>query len=275
MRIIFSRKGFDSASGGCPSPILGGTPVSLPIPAAKFTTTTFGDLAGPHTGLVADLTRGRYGATSGCHLDPDIDHAVLPRQRGWRGAFGQANAALSHLETHSVVPGDVFLFWGSFREAERKADGWRFIGPTRHLIFGWLQVASYHRIDQEGPGNLATRHPWLSAHPHLHPCRQGPNGIYIATPRLSLPGWDSHLPGWGVLRRGHDLTAPGANPSLWVVPDWLNPHTGGKGMSYHPPSRWSPTGTVQCVARGQEFVACPANPGHAVAWVNQILEAAS
>ncbi|MEG3597355.1 MAG: hypothetical protein VX357_03850, partial [Pseudomonadota bacterium] len=44
MRIIFSRKGFDSASGGGPSPIVEGRPVSLPIPAGKASHTTFGDL---------------------------------------------------------------------------------------------------------------------------------------------------------------------------------------------------------------------------------------
>ena len=37
MKVVLSRKGFDSASGGCPSPILpDGTLLSLPIPEMKF-----------------------------------------------------------------------------------------------------------------------------------------------------------------------------------------------------------------------------------------------
>ncbi len=32
MKIIISRKGFDSKYGGCPSPIIGNRPISLPIP---------------------------------------------------------------------------------------------------------------------------------------------------------------------------------------------------------------------------------------------------
>ena len=35
MKVILSRKGFDSSNGGCPSPILSdGTLLSLPIPSA-------------------------------------------------------------------------------------------------------------------------------------------------------------------------------------------------------------------------------------------------
>ncbi len=32
MQIIFSRKGFDSSYGGCPSPLFKDRPLSLPIP---------------------------------------------------------------------------------------------------------------------------------------------------------------------------------------------------------------------------------------------------
>lgn len=39
MRIIFSRKGFDSAAGKAPSPILDGRPLSLPIPMTRRSTT--------------------------------------------------------------------------------------------------------------------------------------------------------------------------------------------------------------------------------------------
>jgi hypothetical protein len=46
MRIIFSRKGFDSASGGTRSPIIDGVPYGLPIPTDKYPSeTTYGHLS--------------------------------------------------------------------------------------------------------------------------------------------------------------------------------------------------------------------------------------
>lgn len=45
MRIIFSRKGFDTGSGGKPSPIVDGRPISLPIPATRNSRTTYAILA--------------------------------------------------------------------------------------------------------------------------------------------------------------------------------------------------------------------------------------
>jgi Nucleotide modification associated domain 3 len=33
VRVIFRRKGFDSAAGNAPSPIIDGEPISLPIPS--------------------------------------------------------------------------------------------------------------------------------------------------------------------------------------------------------------------------------------------------
>jgi hypothetical protein len=36
MKIIFSRKGFDTTFGGVPSPIIHGVPYSLPIPTGEY-----------------------------------------------------------------------------------------------------------------------------------------------------------------------------------------------------------------------------------------------
>ena len=41
MRIIFSRKGFDSAAGKAPSPIIDGEPISLPIPTERRSETSY------------------------------------------------------------------------------------------------------------------------------------------------------------------------------------------------------------------------------------------
>jgi len=35
MKLILSRKHSDSSAGGCPSPLIDGRPVSLPIPSCR------------------------------------------------------------------------------------------------------------------------------------------------------------------------------------------------------------------------------------------------
>lgn len=80
MKIVLSRKGFDSSAGGCPSPILpDGQLLSLPIPDT-LSPTRYADLGLP-SGLLDDLTRGRIELNHGAHLDPDIHWRSLPRVR--------------------------------------------------------------------------------------------------------------------------------------------------------------------------------------------------
>lgn len=122
MKIILSRKGFDKANGGVPSPIFpDGTALSLPIPYRR-SPTAFNDVRWRDTSLgstVKDLTKGGVTGRQRCHLDPDLYADALPRLPGWRPAFGQVENAQSHLQNQGVGPGDLFLFFGWFRSVER------------------------------------------------------------------------------------------------------------------------------------------------------------
>jgi hypothetical protein len=270
VKIIFSRKGFDSTAGGCPSPIIDGQPVSLPIPSAMPTPTRFGDLNGQYSRLVFDLTVGKLTPDDWCHLDPDINPASLPRQTGWRGALGQSRAAQGHLANQGVQPGDLFVFWGLFQPVAH--DGrWRFVGRPEHRVWGWLQIAEIIELGADGT-HAVTARPWLKAHPHARAGWCAQNVLYVASEELTLGARALSLPGSGVLRTGHRLTARGANPSTWRVPDWLNPRRGGSGMTYHPHHRWGPDGSVRSAARGQEFVAVPPNGRNAIEWLTALLE---
>jgi hypothetical protein len=255
VKIIFSRKGVDSAAGRCASALVDGRPISLPIPTSMPTATRYGDLAAPIPTLARDLSRGRLAADQPCHLDPDIDREGLGAARplGWRGALGQVAAALSHLRNAGVGPEDVFLFWGLFRACERSPIGWHYEGPRRHLIFGWLQVEEIIELGSDGSHALE-RHPWLARHPHVRPGWTGSNAIFIAKEELTIG--DGSIPGFGVFDRPIVLTAEGSTtPSTWAVPSWLDPIGGGVGMTYNPPNRWFGNGRVTVAARGQEFVA--------------------
>ena len=238
MKIIFSRKGFDSAAGGGPSPIVGGRPVSLPIPAGVASQTTYGDLGLGE--LAASASRGKLGADDLCHHDPMFcDDGTC--------VFGQVGAAQTHLANRGVGVGDVFLFFGLFREEETD--------EPHHRIFGYLKV---ERMVEHAACDAETRKAYAEIrHPHalaLH----GPNDcLYIGpgrTARAASPA----------LR----LTVEGGPPSLWQRPEWLK----RGGLSYHDrEDRWLRDGRLKSVARGQEFVADIGRRAGPVRWLEAIL----
>lgn len=269
MQVVFSRKGFDSAAGGCPSPLIDGRPIPLPIPTRMPTAHRYEDLLGTIGELVQDLTNGRVAASMPCHLDPDVDPSMLPRLPNWRGALGQIGAAQAHLSNNKIAPGDLFLFWGLFRPAERQ-ERWTFKGSREHRLFGWLQVGEIVHLGADGSHALSGR-PWLRDHPHVRDGWGQSNTLYLASERVALGGEDLGLPGWGMFPHGLRLTAPGSSgPSLWMVPDWLNPARGGVGMTYHPSERWGDNGTLRSAARGQEFIAKIGGRPDARAWLAEL-----
>lgn len=259
MRIVFSRKGFDSGSGGCPSPIRNGRPIALPIPTRNRSTVRFADLG--LGGLVEALTRGAVTGASLCHPDPDLE----------RGAFGQAGAAQGHLAKRAVREGDVFLFFGLFRELDPTSPLPRFDPRARahHRLFGWLRVGRIVRLGADG-SCARQGFPELARHPHLGPGWNANNTLYLAARELELPGAGRALPGSGPARHASPrlrLTVEDGPASLWSVPAWLDPTRGGVGMSYHAdPARWADR-RCRIVARGQEFVAEVGERADALDWL--------
>src|SRR5690348_9179020 len=201
MKIILSRKGFDSSNGRVASPILpSGRLCSLPIPVAD------GENAPRYRDILFDgLSLGKllHDLTGNCkwldrpvHLDPDINNESVPRKPDWRGAFGQANAAEGHLQNQGVGKGDLFLFYGWFRQVECSGGTYRYVpgAPDLHVIFGWLQIEERIPVDQ--PSGIPE---WASEHAHCR--RQHPfklDSLYIATERLTLPGMALDIPGAGI-----------------------------------------------------------------------------
>lgn len=278
MRIIFSRKGFDSSSGGCPSPVLpDGRLLPLPIPDAR-STIRYRDLQmeGVNAGrLVSQLTRSRVKSSRGAHLDPDLLKGHLPRLAGWRPLLGQTGSAQGHLSKQGVQPGDLFLFFGLFREAEIYQRRWRFIPGTtaRHLLWGWLQIDEIVHVDSLIPGEQ----PWLNYHPHLHGQPDSNNTLYLARQSLSLPGL-KHIDGSGVFRQFDSrlqLTQPGSDkPSVWQLPAWFYPGDRPPLSYHHRAERWQINRSdclLNAVARGQEFVLQADHYPQSAAWLSQLL----
>jgi hypothetical protein len=281
MKLILSRKGFDSANGGCPSPILDGQLCSLPIPDAGAPTQYAGICAFNGSSIarmVEDLTRGRVGRSDGAHLDPDLRRDSIARVAGWRPIFGQAAAAQSHLARHNVSRGDLFLFFGCFRQAEKVGTTFRFVrdAPKLHVIFGWLQVGRVSRATNE----LRTEIPWANGHPHLaEPERYKNNTLYFASDRLSSIGLKTRGAGtFDRIRPELMLTETDSNCSVWQLPRWFDP-AGRPALSYHSkPARWTDCDDsmrLQSVGRGQEFVLDVEQYPEARAWLRSIFRAAN
>jgi hypothetical protein len=248
---------------------------SLPIPddgAPK----SYGDIrAGNYDlgTLVNDLTRARVVPSQRAHLDPDLRHESIARKPGWRPLFGQADAAEGHLRRQGVAEGDLFLFFGWFREVVQMAGRYVYLrqAPHRHVIFGWLQIEK--RICLDG---ACVTPDWASDHPHIDCEESLPlNTLYVATKKLVLPGIETNVRGGGTFDRYHDalcLTAEGSSRrSVWRLPKCFYPDGKNSVLSYHSQlHRWSMQEDhvlLQSAFRGQEFVLdCDEYP-EALAWL--------
>lgn len=252
MRLILSRKGFDSspAFGRCPSPILpDGQMLSLPIP--------HDDGRIPYSGLrpreldvgqiVSDLTNDLVSADRHAHLDPDLEESSRVRRKGWLPAFGQDSIAQRHLERAGVGIDDLFLFFGWFKDVELAGGRYRYCAkaPDMHVIFGWLRVGEVLRL---GPDPIPQ---WLHDHPHAVRNCAPYNTVYVAQGRAGAGVFPT-------LRPGLRLTEKGSlRRSVWRLPPDFLPGS-RLALSYHKkPSRWTRTEDgcrLQSVAKGQEFV---------------------
>ncbi|WP_343561621.1 hypothetical protein [Kiloniella sp. b19] len=318
MKIILSRKGFDSQYGGVPSPILpDGTllPFSIPDPHGPICYSDIGqdNSAGglcpvPDDSLAQRLeraTRGRLTGADRTHLDPDLNTTDRPRAENWRPAFGQTGSAEGHLRKQGIGRGDLFLFFGWFRQYDADLRPLR-NAPDLHVLFGWLLVEEVISI---GPHTEAFRKDWpcYREHPHALIQNQKLNSLYRAAEQL--PRWITSprgpdetgnqdtslfapLPGGGLfptLNATRTLTATTqqANPtgkrSLWQLPHSFH-RPGQDGpvapLSYHGnPKFWTPAPKdrrknhdwlLQSVPKGQEFVLDLKNRSGLKKWIRDL-----
>ena len=286
MKLVLSRKGFDSAAGGIASPILpDGRMISLPIPGGNDNF-TFADLNVPEisaSALLSDLSSERHAITDAVHLDPDLDRSIQSRLPGWRPALGQTGAAQTHLNGQGVGPGDVFLFFGWFRRVELHQGMWRYLprAPDLHVMFGWLEVGNVITLHQNRNAALA-EFPWIADHPHV--ANPGAyvdqnNTVYIAPERPTIKPEAPH--GGGRFTHFSDdlqlTTAGESRRSMWTLPRWFYP---GKrpALSYHHPGgkveRWhlhDDRALLNSVGRGQEFVIDGDHYPELESWVSSII----
>jgi hypothetical protein len=249
--------------------------------------------------IVAAIPGCKNTGCSAVHLDPDLENDSLPRINGWRACFGQANAAQGHLAKQGVGKGDLFLFFGLFRDVNvaniTSMTSGRIAyltgSPPIHVLFGWLLVDNVIELEST-PSQSPS---WLAYHPHARHQSQYPknNTVYIAQNTLgsldpSLAGisgggaFDKFKPGLVL----SDLTKQ--SRSVWELPDWFMLHSDNpaKRLTYRPPvmrksgqNRWINLGNGFCqlrtVGQGQEFVLdCDHYSPDATSWAVRILRLA-
>ena len=243
MKIILSRKGFDSKYGEIPNPILpDGTLLSMPIPLddnLSYQDLSYNNLS--YDDILQQLKPGfKYKK---CHLDPDLRKDIIKRDKCWVASFGQSDAALSHLFNQNVMKGDIFLFFGWFKQTELYEGKLRFKpnAPDIHVIYGYLQIgdilSSYDKIKK------------LYWHPHANIKEEHHkrNAIFVASEKLL----DTDYPGFGVFKYDKKLvlTKYGYSRSRWQLPKCFE----NKDISYHSTNNYKKD-YFQSACIGQEFV---------------------
>ena len=223
MKIILSRKGFDSANGGCASPVFpDGTMLSMPIPSEEGAI-SFNDVY--YNGMsYADLLKQinpkcEYNI---CHLDPDIN----PNTRketilNWIPAFGQKSSSSSYLHNANVEVGDIFLFFGWYHKVVQENGKYRYTTKNDkyyvnnffdysdfHAIWGYLQIGEII-TDKE----KIKKFYW---HPHSQENFLSDNTNTLFIPSKSL-SFNPDLPGYGTLKCCKDriLTMEGKTKGNW------------------------------------------------------------
>lgn len=261
MKIILSRKGFDSKSGGYPSPILpDGTLLSLPIPEDN-TGIYYKDLKANNDMTYLDIMRqlgmNKYNENSTAHLDPDINCSIKKRENGWEALYGQGGATLTHMKNHKVGVGDIFLFWGWFRNTIKTPNGLKY-DPNdkngKHIIYGYMEICDYKKIDDTLKENCPSSY---LEHPHFK-LNYLNNTVYIGKDKFSYG--NINTPGAGVFNKlGKDLilSFDTEKRSLWKLPLFFHPDY-NTTMTYHEDiKRWEiqdQSCILQTVGRGQAFV---------------------
>ena len=207
-RLILSRKGFDAKAGGSASPIFNdGSFFSIPIPQSHPSPKIYKDLDfnGISGSKLLKEVSAKVRDTDYCHNDPLLNEKI--------GIFGQASSSQTELKNNNVGPGDLFLFFGWFKNFSEN-------GRDLHHLFGWLQIEKIIEGSKEIKRYLCENN---IQHPHGYGdvSRFSNNTIYIASNKLKLNKRKIFDRGHGLFKRTHDdliLTEKSKTRSRWKLP---------------------------------------------------------
>jgi hypothetical protein len=169
-------------------------------------------------------------------------------------------AAQKHLQNQNVSIGDIFLFFGWFRQTQiiNGKYSYKTGSPDLHLIYGYLQIGRIYTYGTTFPD-------YASHHPHTRErlLTLPSNCIYVANDTLTF---DETLPGADNLRFKDNLvlTKKGMTRSKWELPDFFKK----LDISYHTKDSFRES-YFQSAAKGQEFVVSADND--LIEWAKELL----
>jgi hypothetical protein len=277
MKLVLSRKGFDSGSGGCLSPYNHetGQYIWFPIPEKvnsysnqiRYTDILVKNeyISGQKGSNLSELykhikgtdrvkLRGNEHASIDdnelfAHFDPML--SIPPGMEENKNCkigrgFGQYNAA-PQLMNHNVNEGSIFLFFGGFQSTtNRKISG--------HYIFGWLKVKK--RIDTYKDCKEIIEQYNLQNHPHITEAafnRNQKNYIFLPDQWLFE---DLNVPGCGYFTTLNDHLLLSNNKESYKA-TWKLPNFFYKNLTQVHQKTWQNTQDGYCIVKtgiGQEFV---------------------
>lgn len=253
MKIIISRKGFDTTYGGRPSPILpDGTILSLPIPSRGYSSDLlydgkrkqilikFRNLQIPHYIREKLLQKGIKSRhlSSYHHLMTSLfPRAKYKLKNSWLNLNGK-KALYCHLDPdiYSFIrsrPPEWRALFGQVGAAQSHLRNQKVGKNDIFLFFGWFQETEVINGDIKYKGAIQGKHilfgyfqvekiirnqldkiePWMEYHPH---CNEGfwkKNNNTIYVARNEL-SFDSNLPGAGYFQFSKELQLTESDPSI-------------------------------------------------------------
>ena len=260
MNVIFSRKGFDSTYGGFPSIILpeemDSKMISFPIPETNPDSTgkkpedikflinekylslkeIFNQL-GISEKINIPSNPARKGLSNTVfHFDPELQ--TIENMRSY-AAFGQSDKASSHLLSHGLQTGDVFLFFGSFKKTflENNKITYDSAMDEVHAIWGYMIVDNIIHVSDIT--EELKEYPDIKTHLHYQ------NKKYEKGDNIIICG---KIFGTFNYTDKYRLTKLGYSKTIWELPEFFR----GADISYcnkvENPSRF------KSAEIGQEFV---------------------
>ena len=236
MKVILSKKGLDSSNSTKPILIANNELLFLPIPSNNKADKKYSEVFINNEKSLLDCCREKdinyviiggkkvpVDGETNCHLDPQLlDYFGYA---GFKGSFGQDLSAQGHLKNKEVKEGDLFLFYGWYKDKKDK-----FHTNGKHTIFGYLQIGEIiDNFTPEHKQEIINKYPWLKDHPHWN-SKATNNTIYIAEENFTF---DTSLKGYGMFRYCSklDLTAgKKVQKTFWEVPALKDLEVSVKGV---------------------------------------------
>ena len=256
MKIILSRKGFDSGAGGIPSARLGKKLISFPIPNKNDIKDDYNNLQFydeiyrksnvKYSEIITDLykkhnnnPRTKIGLElcEHCHVDPDLNYDTrinkMVEKESWKPIFGQSSTSGGYLLYPSedmingdltIEEGDLFLFFGNYREVVfDKNYKFKRGSKIEQVIWGWMfvdEIISQDEITKENWKDKTKEYYW---HPHHYDenTKHDHNVLVVGCMKEKQIG-NCIVPGYGIFDYASNRVLSKSTPANWKFEDSYN-----------------------------------------------------